>query len=414
MLRRFLCITGLLILTALFFAGVGRLCLLRFRRGDVYPRLSSLRADPLGVKGLYDAIAESGEQEVDRNYRPLDKLQGGQKSTLFYLGADLNESSEDLEDLLQLAMSGKRVVIAFDPMTSESRESKHSITDASPTPTPTLAPDQSKEKPEKKTKKHKKAKAKKDKKEEPEEESVHWISWKARLERAGFTIQVEPNWERLNLNAQPASPEASTSPVLSWHGVAWIEAPGQKALYLCANKPVIVERSMGKGSLVLATDSYFLTNEALRKERASGLLAELIGANRTVVFDEFHLHSVEQAGVSTLVRQYRLEGVFVVFAILAALFVWKNAMPLIPRLEDTSLEGNVEKTLTGRGATEGFVNLLRRSIPPGRIVAVCIEEWNSAFAHLRGQAPDPETTPDPVTQFSALAKKLSNKRTDHE
>lgn len=407
MLKRSLFIASLLALVALFLAGVGRLCMLRFRSGDVYPQLSSLRGDPLGVKALHDAIEETGDLEVHRNYRPLYRLQSRPTGTLFYLGAEMDGRTEDWDDLWQLAAAGNRVVIAFAPVIS-APSSKPTPVEAKKSPTP----DESKKPTEKK-------KAKKSTKEEPDEAPfvVKWISWEDALKRVGVKMHSEKQWERQELKAHAAAGGIADSleTEISWHSIAWLETSGtnHKALYVCSEKSVITEVAVGKGSLVLATDSYFLTNEALRKERAPKLLSALISTNREIVFDEYHLHSIEQSGVSTLILQYRLEGVFVVFAFLAGLYVWKNASPLIPRADESAGGSGADETVTGRDATEGFVNLLRRSIPPARVISVCVDEWNNAFGHRRGNTPqpEPESGADPVNQFSELAKKLSNKRT---
>jgi len=81
----------------------------------------------------------------------------------------------------------------------------------------------------------------------------------------------------------------------------------------------------------------------------------------------------------------------------------------MPRTEESPASHVV---IVGHTASEGFVNLLRRSIPPARIVSVCVEEWNKAFAHSRGHTsePVPEGDAAPSSQFSQLARKLSNKR----
>ena len=39
--------------------------------GNSYPLYSSLRSDPLGAKALHDALAETGEYQVSRSYKPL-------------------------------------------------------------------------------------------------------------------------------------------------------------------------------------------------------------------------------------------------------------------------------------------------------------------------------------------------------
>src|SRR2546427_9645317 len=56
----------LLVLLAVFVLGVGRLFQLRFEAGDVYPPYSSLRADPLGTKALFESL------EIDRKSTRLN------------------------------------------------------------------------------------------------------------------------------------------------------------------------------------------------------------------------------------------------------------------------------------------------------------------------------------------------------
>ncbi|MGA2555338.1 MAG: hypothetical protein ABSG04_03605, partial [Verrucomicrobiota bacterium] len=103
-----------------------------------------------------------------------------------------------------------------------------------------------------------------------------------------------------------------------------------QTLYQRKGHPVIVQRAFGPGSLVLSTDSYFLSNEALRRERHAELLAWLVGPHPDVIFDETHLGVEERPGVAGLMRQYHLQGVLLALALIAALFIWRNSLPLVP------------------------------------------------------------------------------------
>lgn len=62
-----------------------------------------------------------------------------------------------------------------------------------------------------------------------------------------------------------------------------------RVIYARGAEAVLIERAYGRGSVVVATDTFFASNEALRDERQSGLLAWLIGPSRRVIFDETHL-----------------------------------------------------------------------------------------------------------------------------
>ncbi len=421
-LSRALPALAMLALALLLIAGVVQLCVLRFNAGDLYPPLSTLRGDPLGAKVLFDALSEVEGLETERNYRPLEKLfasEPGQPFTLFYIGADLDGSVWDWDDLARMAIAGNRVALIFAPAQTARFAAEplkalaHASPSATPSPksraTPSKTPEASDEEIKLRTARRKRLRALKGRKNQPSEfeEWPEYRTTKEALERIGVQLHFEKRWEGLDMKATPATEEAG--PPLSWHSVAWFElGPKQRALYLCKNKPVIVECPFGKGSIVLASDSFFATNEGLRNERAPKLLAALVGDNRRVVFDEFN-HGVEASNsVVMLIHKYRLDGVLGVFLLLVALHVWKNAVPLLPRTE--SAESAEAETVAGRSAEEGFVNLLRRAIPPGEVVAACAEEWNKAFARKRGRCEPPsEPAGNPVQQFADLAETISKR-----
>ena len=64
-----------LLLAVGFCSGLARLFTLRYESGDVYPPYSTLRADPLGAKGIYEAVGQLRGVETRRNFQPLKKLQ---------------------------------------------------------------------------------------------------------------------------------------------------------------------------------------------------------------------------------------------------------------------------------------------------------------------------------------------------
>ena len=99
---------------AAFTYGLIRLFSLQFASGDVYPELSSLRADPNGAKLLYDTLALTKGVTVSRNYLPLDSL-GPAGAVILVLAA--NPEAFDNEPALKafesLAERGNRVVAAM-------------------------------------------------------------------------------------------------------------------------------------------------------------------------------------------------------------------------------------------------------------------------------------------------------------
>lgn len=161
---------------------------------------------------------------------------------------------------------------------------------------------------------------------------------------------------------------------LTVHGLVYFRVlnPAWRVLYRRDNQPVVVERSFGRGTVVLAADSWWMSNEALYKDPQPALLAWLAGGNRTVVFDESHLGIVEQPGVAGLGRRYGLQGLAAGLLLLALLFVWMNGASLVPPAKGAAA-GEPERV--GRDSATGMVNLLRRSVPRSSLISVCIAEW---------------------------------------
>jgi hypothetical protein len=164
---------------------------------------------------------------------------------------------------------------------------------------------------------------------------------------------------------------------ISWHSTLVFTNlhAGWKTIYARGRNPVLIERPLGNGTLVFAADTYLVSNEALLRERHPTLLAWLIGPATRVIFDETHLGVAEEPGVATLLRKYRLHGLLAALAALAALFVWRQSVPFVPATDEHAGANHV----AGRTAAAGFVNLLRRSIPANKLLAVCVAEWEKSF-----------------------------------
>lgn len=412
MLKRLLpivAVVGVITLAAGLLAGVAQLCVLRFRAGDVYPPLSSLRADPVGAKAFHDSLREVEGLTVERSYRPLDKLVTGSRAafTLFWLGDRIDRTIElnEWQDLLQLAAEGGRVVLAFAPeMQARTRDLADQPKPGHnhPAPTPGSSPAKATPTPAPKARRHRIRRT------QPGDAArfhIEWVSFEDALKRVGIQVKREARWERVELQAHA---EQDAGEALKWHGVVWFDTASPRVKTLCrrAKKPVAVEYSIGRGSVVVASDSFFITNEALRDCRAPRWLATLTGGNRRIVFEENHHGVVEQPGIATLIRSYRLEGVFGVLGLLAALYVWKSASPLLPRIRRPS----GTEVVAGREAQEGFVNLLHRAIPVSQLVTVCAEEWNAALSHRDGPVELPAAGADPVTSYAAICETLAKRR----
>jgi hypothetical protein len=144
------------------------------------------------------------------------------------------------------------------------------------------------------------------------------------------------------------------------------------------DKPVIAERRFGRGSIVVATDSYFATNQALLMNPTPEFLAWLIGDAQHVIFDETHLGTQENPGIMTLARRYRLHGFFLGGVLLFGLFVWQSSSSLVPARD--GLEPGV-RAVAGQGAVAGLVSLLRRGVSRSRLLQTCFDQWVRNHPH---------------------------------
>jgi hypothetical protein len=337
----------LVICLAVLTYGLVQLLALRFESGDVYPEYSSLRSDPLGTMALYESIGtlEGFTARRDLSANVLPEPQG-----VTYLHISTTDKAWErvppalFEKVDQFVKRGARLVITMFPETSRK-------------------PRPAEEKP-------------KTAADEPQEKTVSlWQQW-------GLSPRVI-NLRRGEQEIFASVPVSNTSGLslpetLDWHSGLVLENVNEawQPIYKRESDPVLVERRFGSGSVVIATDSYFLSNEALQNARHSDLLAWVIGPNRTVIFDEAHLGVVEQPGVAALMRRYRLHWVIAAVVLLAGLFVWKNATSLVPARSAEAAEPYIE----GKDSSSGFVNLLRRNVPAREILTTCYSEWKKTAA----------------------------------
>jgi hypothetical protein len=381
----------------LLMAGLAQLFRLRFARGDVYPPYSSLRADPLGAKALHDGLAEAG-LDTTRNFRDLERTRLSGEATCYILGLTWPQfagtTEKEWKAALDHAERGGRLVVSFVPRApvspgenakkraEEKEAGKDEAADAKPEPAgkDELAPTEaSPEKPE-------------SSKDEPPAK-VHVVSAKERLgvgsarlarpEIEGWWAQVDPAFE---------AGEAQLPRLLRQHtALAFEPAPGAgwRTIYRLDEKPVVIERAFGRGSVVLLADAFPLSNEAMLSAREPELLAWLQGAATAAVFDESHLGVTENRGVATLARRYGLGDAALVLAAVALLFIWRSRSSLVPSQPPAAGPGMVGggdgdgDELAGRDVASGFVNLLRRTVPVRGLFATCLQEYRRSHAWRR-------------------------------
>ncbi len=347
---------------ALLGAGLWRLFDLRFAAGDVYPSGSTLRADAEGTRAYFDSLGLLPGRTVSRGLLPLASLHGSPGTAVFLLAVDPSESwvhSRDREALHNLLANGARLIIAFQSSRASTSEGTNQL------PTTPLG-----------TSRHDG--------QQTLTEALNLPPW---IATPGTNTQSE-NTGALRTATAPAFLPTR----VPWRSGAF-ETPtnGWTSLFILSESPVILERSFGRGSIVLLADTALLTNDALRHGRQPALLAWLAGPATHLIFDETHLGTRLDPGIMTLVRRYGLTGFLAALLVVAGLALWRSANGLVPRRKDEPLDARV--VVTGRDATAGFVQLLKRSVPPSELLPLCLSEWRRTI---------PRDRPDLQSKAAAL------------
>ncbi|OQY02846.1 MAG: hypothetical protein B6I22_12780, partial [Desulfobacteraceae bacterium 4572_123] len=325
-------------LIAVFIIGVVNLFLLRFEAGDVYPAYSSLRTDPLGTRAFYESLDNLENIVARRNYRPLSKIKTGKDTTFFYLGAKIFTSDSVYKDFLKsfehIARSGGRLIIAFFPIMKN--------------PLKPLCEEKASEDSRENNLKEEKdnCPAKDDK----------FVSLS---ERWGVSIGYDETEEKNKKNSFKAESNIKgLHDHVPLHTVKYFDDLSDfwKVIYASGDSPVIIERKFGKGTIVLSSDSYFFSNEALRAQRHPELLAYFMGFNSKAFFDETHFGINKSFGVVYFVRKYRFHWFVTGVVLLAVLFVWKNSVCFVPPHKDER-DGNEESFASDKDYTQGLISL---------------------------------------------------------
>lgn len=364
---------ALIVVAAGFAWGIGALFLWRFESGDVYPEYSSLRADPLGTMAFYESLGTLPGISVERDFQSDNRLPDGQHTTYLHLAAHSYEwvwqSSDLFKEIENFAVSGGRLVITFYPEpTLPTGYSDFDYTTNRWYPVPGLKTNKMSRVPP----------VQRLRRSGDEDEGMVAMEtrWGVGMRHVPLTDGYNGAYlpETVRLRASADLPDS-----LEWHsGLIFTNlSKAWRVIYTRGTNPVVIERAFGAGRVVMATDSYFVSNEAVQRDRHADLLAWAVGPSRRVIFDEAHFGIVDSSGVAVLMRKYRLYGVAAGLVLLAILFIWKNSTSLVPPPRDEAAPDHV----AGRDAAAGFVNLLRRNIATRDILSTCFTEWTRSLTH---------------------------------
>ena len=385
--RRYFTWFGLIALAVVLSLGFLEVLEKRFAEGGVYPHYASYRSDPLGTSALFEALSSIQGNTVSRNIQYLESVGGLDKNTVLLLLGLPRESWGDLRGdddspILKSVKEGGRLVVTINPGLVPEK----------------FQPARTEEEEDwferrRKLREEKIRSEKKDGSEDGEEEEA--IDEEEELELAmdealGIRISrlLKVELESLEEFERPdggwdLSPggDASQLSLPSWYSQFRFkpETDAWKTIAEAEGGPVVLERSYGKGTIVLASDSFFVSNEALHLEPVPGFLAWMLGGKSRIIFDETIHGSRETGGAMKLMRRYRIHGVFFGLILFIALWAWRTSSPLAPGDDDydRGLVGG-GGAVAGEETASGLVRMLRKSIAPSKLLPQCVGLWKES------------------------------------
>ncbi len=114
------------------------------------------------------------------------------------------------------------------------------------------------------------------------------------------------------------------------HRFSFGETPGWKPLDRVGPKVLAVEKDFGKGAIVLFAESADFTNQSTIAGDRLQQVSAAIGPYSLIVFDEQHLGIAQGGSIVDRARRFRLTGLMLGLALVAALFLWRNAAGFPP------------------------------------------------------------------------------------
>lgn len=398
-------VLGFVGLAVLLIAGFTAVLEKRFESGELYPHYSTLRSDPLGAKALHDSLTSLDGLEVSRNVKSLmsiDHLDGD--TTLWLCGLsrasfERLRAPEDSPVLRAVEDDGARLVITLNPRAVPEKfdlAEEEELTDFEEWwEERERIQRQKKGDEEEESEEKEDADSDADETEEKKQKEKSREEWEIEFEESngepltqllGLEVEIPDEFERPDEGWELAAADAPITAALpetlpNWRSHhRFAELGGEwKVAATIDDEPVLIERSLGAGTVVLASDSYFASNEALWRGASPDFLLWLTGAKPRLVFDETIHGTVETGGTMKIIRRYRFHGFFFGLAIFVALLAWKSGSSLSPGSEE------IERGIIGEGDSiageetgAGMLRLLRRNVPQPQLLRTCLQVWRES------------------------------------
>lgn len=393
---------GLLLLYGLFATMYGT--------GTRFPAYSTLGADPSGAEVLYRSLARLEGASVERNYQSIEDFEGTGSTTLVIAGALPTPDPTDILDRLEaFVKDGGHLIITFEDPGSETALEYMTETESESDENEEGEADE----PSRPARKPGGGRPDRDSGDEPDDMLSALTRTENIGERWGFgygfddTRDEMVEGEFLQVQAQDDAPEGSPN-TYPWYSRMYFEPEHEdwRALYVnFGHGPVLMERPLGEGRIVLASDSYFLSNEAMLRNRAAAVLEHALLQQPRIVFDESHHGLGPQPGIMKLLRRYRLTVFIWIAILLVALYAWRSATSLAPRQYRPHAEDEPAK----RGnPLDGMTALLRRSLSDRAVLRSMQQAWDGLPQSARAAA-DNATLEEAITETEQLGGTLAER-----
>lgn len=377
---------ALALLAGVFVYGALTTLRLRMDFGDAFAPYSTYRPDTMGTMAIFEGLRRLPGLAVSRNELPPRHLHGGAETLLLFLGvSETPDPPVDIDKLEAMVAAGAKLVLTYgmhgegsgytlteeeaqyyrdDSETAEQRIRRAMAREEVPAVTPPISSDWG------------------------DGMTLASERWGFRVVSAVDDVQSDNNIlpmpKRKKVKDIPVEAARSTQypGALIWKSKEYLLPLNDRwaPLYTLPDGHVaLMQRAYGDGSIVVASDSYFVSNEAQRKGPQGEILAFLVGDKSQVIFDEFNKGIDRSPGVVGLMKRYRLHVVMGVVVLLALLYAWRASISLVPRRTQEE-EQERALLLEGRDANDGLAALLRRAIAPNRLLAACVHEWAQSYS----------------------------------
>jgi hypothetical protein len=420
---------GMVLLFVILALVFSRVLKMRLSSGDIYPHYSSLRSDPLGTKALYESLQRMPDLAVERNFRPAANIEGIDENTaVLLLGVPraalvwLDIGKEDA--LLRSVSNGARLVVTVNPglvpRTGKAAEAewwrRHQRI--------RKAQRESGEVGRELTAEERKEiidELRREKREGTEADEVELFD--NLLSTLEARVIIPENFDRPDEGWELAGSEGLPRALPDWFSQCRLDKLGREWRVLATiaetGEAVIAERSYGKGTVVLASDAYFASNEALWAGASSEFLLSMISDKSRVIFDESIHGAQRSSNVAQWIIRHRLHGVVIGLLLVAGLFAWRSGSSLVPKRADADAGFDDHNAVVGEGIESGVAKLLRRSVRPANLLQRCVLLWQESGPRS-GSGSDSKlgqemesvvgSSDDPVASYREIVEILRRRR----